>query len=411
MNIWMLISIALKALLRNKLRSALTALGMIIGVGAVVAMSAIGAGAKAQVEKTFEAMGSNMLIVRSGSSSKGGMRGGAGSQPTITWEDVAAIQELDEVVASAPLLQTSVQVSAFGQNWSTSLQGTTPDFATVRNWPCTAGRWFDDNDNATKAKVAVIGKSVVTNLFGEDATEEDILGQTLRAGQIPFEIIGIAKSRGQSGPGFDQDDVVLIPVNTYRAKISGGLAQYMQGTLYVSASSRETTAAAESAISELLRTRHRIGHNDEDDFMVRNMSDMMAAQEESANTITALLAGIALVSMVVGGIGIMNIMLVSVTERTREIGLRMAIGAKPRHILLQFLIESIVLAMVGGFLGVATGIGVATYMGSSQGWAISISPDTILYAVGSSALVGTLFGLWPAYRASHLDPIQALRFE
>jgi putative ABC transport system permease protein len=409
MNPFQICSVAARALLRNKMRSFLTTLGVIIGVGAVIAMTAIGAGAKARVEKAFESMGSRMLVVRSGSSRAGGVRGGAGSQPTITWDDMAAIRdELPAVERVAPVLQSRAQVMAEGQNWNTSVQGTTPDYFLIREWPAQTGAFFTDADVSSSAKVAVLGKTVVDNLFGPYA---DPIGQIVRVNNVPFEVIGVAGSKGQSGFGGDNDDVVFVPETTYRTKLQGELRNYISGSVNVQAVSKEETSTAQTQIEELLRRRHRIGEGADDDFQVRNLSDIAQAQQEGAETMTSLLAGIALVSLLVGGIGIMNIMLVSVTERTREIGLRMSIGAKPRSILVQFMVEAVTLSVIGGLLGVATGIGAASYLVSRFDWPMLLQVDMMIIAVVFSGLVGIGFGLYPAYKASRLDPIQALRYE
>ncbi|MGI5864267.1 MAG: ABC transporter permease [Myxococcales bacterium] len=409
MNLGQIFLVALRALLRNKMRSFLTALGVIIGVGAVIAMTAIGAGAKARVEKTFESMGSNMLMVRSGSSRRGGVRGGAGSQPSITWDDLEAIRsEVSSVRYTAPVLGMSAQAMAEGQNWGTNVQGTTPDYFLIRNWQVARGTMFDESDVATGAKVAVLGQTVVDNLFGPFSNP---IGQQVRINHVPFEVIGVTASKGQSGPGGDQDDVVFVPVSTFRAKLQGGLQQFITGTIYIGAASQEATKRAQAEIESLLRARHRIRPGAENDFSVRNLAEFAAAQQEGAETMTSLLAGIALVSLLVGGIGIMNIMLVSVTERTREIGLRMAIGAKPLDILTQFMVEAVVLSMVGGLLGVGFGLGTASWLVARFDWPMLVQPDIVALAIGFSGFVGIAFGLWPALKASRLDPIQALRYE
>jgi len=401
--------VAFGALLRNKMRSFLTVLGVVIGVAAVIAMVSIGEGAKARVAGTFEQMGTNMLVVRSGSSQHGGMRGGAGSMPNLTFEDLEAIQrEVPTVRHAAPLQSTSAQVVSEEQNWQTSITGTTPEYFDVRNWPIAKGRRFSAAEVAAKAKVAVLGKTVADNLYGVGA---DPLGQTIRINRIPFEVVGVAAEKGSSGPGGDNDDAVLVPVTTFSAKIQGGLQRYIRGGIFVSATSQADTARAQAGIEALLRERHRIRPGQDDDFNVRDMAEIASAFQESAATITSLLAGVALVSLLVGGIGIMNIMLVSVTERTREIGLRMAVGAKPRQILAQFLVEAIVLATLGGLLGVAAGVGGASYLAGQFGWTLLVRVDMVLLAVGFSGVVGIVFGLYPARKAALLDPIQALRYE
>jgi putative ABC transport system permease protein len=408
-NPFVVFMVASRALLLNKMRSFLTTLGVVIGVGAVIAMTAIGAGARARVEQTFAEMGTNMLVVRSGASNAGGVRGGAGTQPTLTWDDLAAIQrEIPSAQQVAPQLQTQAQLAVEGQNWSTSVQGTTPELFTIRNWSAAKGEMFDEGDVRSGAKVAVLGKTVVDNLYGEGA---DPVGQVVRIGNIPFSIIGVTASKGQSAFGQDNDDVVFVPVSTFRAKLMGGLSKYLAGSIYVGTASQEATTAAQIQITDLLRERHKLGENAEDDFSVRNLAEFAAAQQEGTETMTSLLAGIALVSLLVGGIGIMNIMLVSVTERTREIGLRMAIGAKPRHVLIQFLVEAMLLSLLGGLLGVASGIGAASRLAAQFGWPMLVQPEFVTLAVAFSAVVGIGFGLYPAFKASRLDPIQALRHE
>ncbi len=407
MNPLRIIFVASRALLRNKLRSFLTLLGVIIGVGAVIAMTAIGEGAKARVAKTFEKMGTNMLVVRAGSSRRGGVRGGSGSKQSLTWKDLEAIQtQIPSVKYAAPELSARAQMASEDQNWSSSAYGVTPEYFAIRNWEIAHGSLLSQADVDSGAKVAVLGQTVVTNLYGEHA---DPLGRTIRVKNIPFTVIGVTKKKGQSAFGSDYDDVVFVPASAFRTKISGGLGKYIKGRIYVSAISEDRTAEAQTAIEELLRRRHNL--RGPDDFSVRNLADIASAQQEGANTMTSLLAGIALVSLLVGGIGIMNIMLVSVTERTREIGLRMAIGAKPKDILSQFLVESVTLAIIGGMLGVVAGLGVAKYLVLKFKWPMLVQTNVIILAVGFSGLVGIVFGLYPAHKASRLDPIEALRYE
>lgn len=403
------LQVALGALLRNKMRSFLTVLGVVIGVGAVIAMVSIGEGAKARVAQTFESIGTNMLVLRAGSTRRGGVRGGAGSRATLTWDDLDAIRrEVPAVQHAAPVLSSSAQVMSEEQNWQTSVQGTSPELFDIRNWPMASGRRFTAAEVTNKARVAVLGQTVVDNLFGPGA---DPVGQQVRINRIPYEVVGVASKKGSSGWGGDADDVVLIPATTFGAKVQGGLQSYLRGTVYVSAISQQATKDAQAGIEQLLRRRHRIRAGQDDDFHLRDLSELASAQQDSAQTITSLLAGVALVSLLVGGIGIMNIMLVSVTERTREIGLRMAIGAKPRQILSQFLFEAVALAVIGGLLGIAAGFGTASYLAGQFGWPMLIRPDIVAVAVGFSAAVGILFGLYPARKASLLDPIQALRYE
>ena len=409
MNLLPTIVVALRALLRNKMRSFLTALGVIIGVGAVVAMTSIAAGAQARIEQTFQQMGSNMLVVRAGSSRTRGVHGGAGSRASLTWSDLAAIREqAPSVLYAAPLLSNRAQVMAEGNNWNTTIQGTTAEYFTIANWSIGEGSFFSEGDDSQAQKVAVLGKTVADNLFGPFS---DPVGQMIRIDHVPFEVIGVAGSKGQTGHGRDQDDLVFVRARTFRMRLQGGLGQYLDGSVFVSAVSQEATSMAEREISALLRERHRVRPGMDDEFTVRNLSDIADARQQGAQTMSLLLAGIALVSLVVGGIGIMNIMLVSVTERTREIGLRMAVGARPRNIMAQFLTESVALSLVGGLLGVLAGIGAASWLVGRFGWPMLVQPHMVLLAVAFSAAVGIGFGLYPAFKASRLDPITALRYE
>jgi putative ABC transport system permease protein len=386
----------------------LTVLGVIIGVGAVIAMISIGEGAKARVAQTFEAMGTNTLIVTSGSSRHRGARGGAGTQPSLTWEDVDAIDALGAVDRAAPQLRTGAQVVSELDNWQTRIVGTTPPWFSIRNWTLARGQVFDETDERGMRKVAVLGATVSEILFGPGV---DPTGQTVRINRVPFQVIGLLGDKGTSPFGSDYDDTVVIPASTFGSKIAGGLKKYLDGVIVVAARSRADTERAKTAITSLLRDRHRLRQGQEDDFSIHDLSEIADAQQESAATITSLLAGVALVSLLVGGIGIMNIMLVSVTERTREIGLRMAVGAKPRHILAQFLVEAVVLSIAGGLVGVAAGLGAAEYMAHRFAFPLLVRVDVVLLAVTVSAAVGIAFGLYPARKASRLDPIQALRYE
>ncbi|EYF04722.1 ABC transporter permease [Chondromyces apiculatus] len=401
--------ISVRALLRNKMRSFLTTLGVVIGVGAVIAMVAIGEGAKASVSAQFAAMGTDLLIVMSGSSTASGARGGAGSAPTLTWEDVKALRtQVRSVRYVAPNLRSNGQVVSEEQNWMAPITGTTPEYFSIRTWPATKGTLFTQSDVDTGTKVVVLGQTVANNLFGADTNP---VGQLVRINNIPFEVVAVAASKGQSAQGQDYDDVVFVPSSTFQAKIQGGLQKFVAGSLFIGADPALGTAAAQREITELLRERHQIRPGAPDDFTIRNLSEMANAQQEGTETMTTLLASIAAVSLLVGGIGIMNIMLVSVTERTREIGVRMAVGAKPRHILAQFLVESLTLSLLGGLLGVVLGTISAQQLASRFGWTMLIRVDVTVVAVGFSAFVGVVFGLYPAYKASRLDPIQALRFE
>jgi putative ABC transport system permease protein len=408
MNPFVTFRLALRALLRNKMRSFLTMLGIIIGVSAVIAMVAIGEGAKAQVEKSFAAMGTSLLIVMPGSSSSGGARGGFGSQPTLTWDDLKAIQtEVASVKSAAAVLRSSASLISEDQNWTTTVQGTTPEYFEIRTWNAASGTNLTQSDVEGGTKVIVLGQTVATRLFGSG----DPVGQVVRIKNTPFQVIGVLQPKGQSPTGQDYDDGAFVPVTTFQSKIQGGLQKYLNGTIFVSATSAADTTRAQTAVTNLLRDRHRIPNGADDDFSIRNLTEIAGAQQEGTKTMTTLLASIALVSLLVGGIGIMNIMLVSVTERTREIGVRMAVGAKPHHILAQFLVEALTLSLLGGLVGVAIGIAGGARLAATFGWPMLVRPDIVAISVIFSALVGVCFGLYPARKASLLDPIEALRYE
>jgi putative ABC transport system permease protein len=401
--------VALRALARAKMRSFLTTLGIVIGVSAVIAMVAIGDGAKAKVQANFDSMGANMLMVMPGTSTSGGAHGGFGSLPTLTWDDLTAIQtQLTAVRYAVPYLRTTASVVSEDANWTTQIGGTSPDYFSIRNWPAAKGSLFTTSDVDGATKVIVLGQTVATELFGAGVNP---VGQQVRVMNVPFQVVGVLASKGQSSFGQDFDDVVVVPHTTFRAKIQGGLKNLISGAIQVSATGPDTTTQAEDQIRALLRDRHRLGDGKDDDFSIRNMAEIAAGAADSARTITSLLAIIAAVSLVVGGIGIMNIMLVSVTERTREIGVRMAVGARSRDILLQFLTEALVLSTAGGLVGVVVGVMGALWTSKLMGWSVLYRPEVMLVAVAFSGLVGIVFGLYPARRASRLDPIQALRFE
>ena len=401
--------VALRALLRNKTRSALTMLGVVIGVAAVIATVGIGDGARARVQQTFSAMGTNLLIVLPGSTSTGGVQGGFGSASTLTWDDVRAIRsELPAIRFVSPQLRTSGQLASDRQNWSTQVWGTSEEYFGIRSWAAATGRVFEAADVEARAKVVVLGQTAAEKLYGAGVSP---VGEVVRIGSVPFEVIGVLQRKGQSGFGQDLDDTAVIPVTTFQARIQGALSSFVPGPVMVSARSAELTAVAQDQIAVLLRERHRLEPGRDDDFSVRNLAEVAEAQEESARILALLLASVAAVSLLVGGIGIMNIMLVSVTERTREIGIRAAVGAKPHHILAQFLAESAALSTIGGVVGVALGVAIARQLAARFGWLTAIRPDVIGIALGFSAVVGVAFGLYPAWRASRLDPIQALRYE
>jgi len=408
-SLYVTLRIALRALSRNRLRSFLTTLGVIIGVAAVITMTAIGEGAKARIQAAFASMGTNMLVISPGSTTLGGVKGGSGTMPSLTWDDLKAIQrDVPSVRAAAAVLRSSASIVSETNNWSTSIQGTAPEYFDVRNWPMSSGSAITQSDVDTGAKVIVLGQTVVDQLFGPNA---DPVGQTVRIRQVPFNVVGVAAKKGQSPMGQDYDDTAFVPQSTFAQKIQGGLGKYLQGTIFVSAKSDADTGRAQDSIEALLRDRHQLRQNEDDDFQIRNLAEIASAQEEGTKTMTTLLASVAAVSLLVGGIGIMNIMLVSVTERTREIGVRMALGAKPRHVLAQFLIEALVLSIAGGIIGIAIGVGLAILLGKRFDWPVLFQPQVILVAAGFSGLVGIVFGLYPARKASELDPIDALRHE
>ena len=408
MNVLETLRVAARALNRNKMRSFLTTLGIVIGILAVIAMVAIGEGAKKKVEDAFASMGSDLLIILPGTTTRGGAFGGFGSMPTLTWEDLKAIRaEIPSVRYAAASLRATSQILSEDQNWTTSVTGTSPEFFSIRQWPAATGALFTASDVDSGTKVAVLGKTVADKLFGAGI---DPVGLTVRIKNIPFQVVAVLEPKGQSPMGQDYDDAVFVPQTSFQAKIQGGLQKYLSGAIMVGAQAGQTSRA-ERQISELLRDRHRIPPGADDDFSIRNLTDIANAQQQGVSTITTLLAVIAMVSLVVGGIGIMNIMLVSVTERTREIGVRMAVGARPRDILLQFLVEALALAIAGGAIGVALGLFTAARLAATFGWPMLVRPDVIAIAVAFSGAVGVGFGLYPAQKASRLDPIQALRFE
>ena len=400
--------IAFRALRINKMRSALTMLGVIIGVGAVIAMLAVGTGASKKIQEQISSMGSNLLVILPGSSSSGGIRMGSGTQPTLSLADSEAIlKECPAVSDVAPSLNGVAQIVYGNLNWSTGVVGTTSGMLSVREWPLTAGREFTDEDIRSAGKVCLIGTTIVDNLFGDT----DPLNQIIRIKRVPFKIIGVLESKGQSAIGQDQDDVVYVPVTTAQKRLFGTAFPGMVRSIMVKTASLEDLGRAEVQIKELLRQRHHIGPRQEDDFTVRNLTQMMQVREQSSNVMTLLLGAIASVSLIVGGIGIMNIMLVSVTERTREIGIRMALGARTWDIRLQFLIEALTLSLIGGIAGVIAGVSGSKLVSLMAGWPTIVSPLSIILALGFSGLVGIFFGFYPAYKASLLNPIDALHCE
>ncbi len=406
MDLISILRIAMRALGRNKLRSGLTMLGIIIGVGAVIAMVGVGQGASKQVQDQIAAMGSNMLFVSSGTVNRGGLRLGWGQTKTLIYDDMKAIlRECPAVKAAAPGSSTTAQIVFANDNWFTNVQGTEPQYFDIRSWPVESGALFTQADSDSAADVAVIGSTVRQNLFG--AT--DPIGQTIRIRNLPFKVVGALTSKGQSAAmGQDQDDVVFVPITTLQRKLTG---ETWLRYIVVSAVSQQASYAAQDEITSLLRDRHRIRAGQDDDFQVRHLADIAQLADQSSRVMTLLLASIASVSLIVGGIGIMNIMLVSVTERTREIGIRMAIGATEQDVQRQFLTEAVVLSLIGGAAGIFFGVGSSLLITKGLGWAVLVSPMAIVAAVVFSAAVGIFFGLYPARKAARLDPIEALRFE
>jgi len=402
------LKISLRAIRINKMRSGLTMLGIIIGVGSVIAMLAVGTGASEKIRQQISSIGSNLLLIHPGSTTSGGLRMGMGSQPTLTKDDADAIlREIPKVQEVAPVLSGVAQVVYGNQNWSTGVYGSTPGIFVVRDLSLVAGRIFTEQDIRSATKVAVLGQTVVTNLFGSS----NPIGQVVRIKKLPFTVIGVLAEKGQSMQGQDQDDIIYIPVTTAQKKIFGTAFPGMVRNIMVKVRHADDLNAVENELNSLLRQRHRIGPREDNDFQVRNLTDMMQMAEQSSRIMTLLLGAIASVSLLVGGIGIMNIMLVSVTERTREIGIRMAVGAKTWDIRLQFMIEALTLSLMGGVIGIILGIGGAKILNVMAGWETVVSTFSVLLAFGFSALVGIFFGFYPAYKASLLNPIDALRYE
>lgn len=402
---FMTLRIALRALSRNKLRAFLTMLGIIIGVGAVIAMVAIGEGAKSTVRQQISALGTNVLVILPGSNMQGGVRAGSGNVNTLVDGDAKAIaRELRSVAFASPVMRRQEQLIAGNLNWGTQVQGVAPEFQQIRDWVVESGRFLHEGDVDSAAKVALIGQTVARNLFGN----EDPLDAVIRIRNIPFRIVGILGSKGQTGQGQDQDDTVMIPYTTMQKRLMR--ITYVQ-SIVVRAVSAEKVTEAQEQTTLLLRQRHRIADGRQDDFTVRNLSDIAEAAQSTARVMAILLGSVAGISLLVGGIGIMNIMLVSVTERTREIGIRMAVGARGKDIMLQFLVEAVVMAATGGVLGILLGIGTSELLKNWAQWPTLIDPTIVAIAFLFSGAVGIFFGFYPARKAANLDPIEALRYE
>ncbi|MBI3015136.1 MAG: ABC transporter permease [Candidatus Tectomicrobia bacterium] len=409
MNLLAICRVSYKALGKNRLRTALTMLGVIIGVGSVIAMLAVGQGAKASIQQSIAAIGSNMLVIFPGSVTSGGVRMGAGASSTLTMADMEAIrQESSAVGLVSPVKRGAAQAVYRDQNWFTSIQGVFPEYVQIRDWPLVAGEFFTQQDVDGGTSVVVLGQSVAKNLF---APGEDPVGQILRIRNIPLRIIGVLAAKGQSAFGHqDQDDTVLIPFTTAERRVVGSRFLGTVSSIVVSAVGPLQVTEAQKQITEVLRRRHRI-QSEEDDFTVRSLEDIGATAQATASVMTLLLGSIASVSLLVGGIGIMNILLVSVTERTREIGVRMAVGARRRDILKQFLVEAIVLSTTGGLVGILLGVGVAKGISLWAKWPVFITPLSLVMSFGFSGAVGVFFGFYPARKAASLNPIDALRYE
>jgi len=403
----MALRLALRSLLRNRMRSMLTALGVIIGVAALIVTVVTGEGARKMIAQQIASMGSSIIMIIPGASVQGGFSGGAGTGRPLLREDVEALLAARAVRYAVPVDRTSTQIISANLNWSTQVIGTTPEYVLIRDWPIARGRFYTATDNDTAAKVCVIGQTVAQNLFGDS----DPVGQQIRVKQMPCDVIGVLAAKGQSAMGTDQDDVLLIPSLTLRTRVLNQSRQYV-GSIMISATSEQDLAQAEQEVTQILRQRHKLTDDQENDFTIRNLAELVQTQQKIVETQTGMLRNVAAVSLLVGGIGIMNIMLVSVTERTREIGVRLAIGARERDILLQFLVEAVVLSVLGGLLGVGLGMLGAILLSRVMG---GMPADFSLFWVATGFLVsvaiGVLFGYYPARKAARLDPIDALRYE
>ena len=403
-----MLSEAWHAMGANRLRTFLTMLGMVIGVGAVVLMMAIGEGAQQSIKRSIDSMGSNLFVILSGSSSASGSRSGSGNSSALNINDANAVGDLEDIAAIAPISTGNAQIIFSGNNWNTSIIGTSPTYFSIRGWNVDSGELFSDADIRSANRVALIGKTVAENLFGDDI---DPIGKTIRIKKSPFMILGVLESKGQSFDGRDQDDTIIVPITTAQRKLFGNQIPGSVRMIMAQAKSEKYMGVAEDAINDLIRQRHNIRENAESDFSVRNLTAMAKTASETAKTMSMLLGAIASISLLVGGIGIMNIMLVSVTERTREIGIRMAIGAREKDILLQFLLEACVISIVGCVIGVGLGLGGAMLVKKMVGAEILISMQSIVLAFSVAASVGVFFGYYPASKAAKLHPIEALRYQ
>ena len=407
--LWLTLLSALRILRRNPLRAGLTMLGIIIGIGAVVAMVSLGQGATASVQAEISSLGTNVLILVPGATTVGGVRGGLGSISTLTVEDAEDIEKkVASVTAVMYATRSVLQVIRENKNWSTIVLGTTPVFPDIRSWPIAEGNFFTQSDMDSAAKVVVLGKTAVQNLF---EAGEEVVGSEVRIRNVSLRVIGVLAPKGQSITGQDQDDFVVLPFSTAERKVLGTKFLGTVGIILVATHTRHEIPAVADDIKDLLRTKHRLHQTEEDDFTIRTMEDIAKTIAGTSRTMMFMLMSIASISLIVGGIGIMNILLVSVTERTREIGLRMAVGAKRAHILLQFLIESIIMTTIGGVLGVAAGIGISLLLTTMIGWPTIINTEAVVAAFLFSVVVGLFFGLYPANKASKLNPIEALHYE
>jgi putative ABC transport system permease protein len=399
------ITMALQSLVNNKVRAMLTMLGIIIGVGAVITMTAIGEGASQAVANQINSMGTNALLIFPGAVNTGGISSGAGGSQHLMPEDANALKKSTWLAAAAPLVQTGVQVVAGNANWATRIYGSTPDYLTIRNWPIISGSNFSESDSKNGTKICILGKTVATNLFGPGV---DPVGQTIRIKQEPFTVIGMLQEKGSNSFGQDQDDLIIAPFATVQRRLMGIT---WTNQIIASAVSADATQAAQQDVTDILRQQHKLLPSDDNDFQIRSQVELAAAAQQSTATMTNLLAAASIISLLVGGIGIMNIMLVSVTERTREIGIRKSIGAKYANILFQFLTEAITLSLVGGIIGVLLGYLASSIVSKQNGWILVISPSAVALSFGAAAFVGIFFGWYPARKAAKLNPIEALRYE